>query len=61
MQCRLAMRAKTNTLSSFTKKRNAEVSSNMEPIQEENKSNISNSNKKNLFENSNTEAQKGMI
>jgi hypothetical protein len=52
------MRAKSNSISSFTKKRNAEGSM-MEPIQEENKSNTSI--KKKWFEYSNTEAQKGMI
>jgi hypothetical protein len=52
------MRAKSNSISSFTKKRNAEGSM-MEPIQEENKSNTSI--KKKWFECSNTEAQKGMI
>ena len=52
------MRAKSNTFSSFTKKRNAEGSM-MEPIQEENKSNGSNTKK--CFEFSNLEAQKGMI
>lgn len=59
MQRRLAMRAKSNTISSFTKKRNAEGGSMMEPIQEENKSNVST--RKKWFEYSNTEAQKGMI
>jgi len=52
------MRAKSNTLSSFTKKRNAEGSM-MEAIQELSKSNCSI--KKKWFGCSNTEAQKGMI
>jgi hypothetical protein len=53
------MRAKSNSISSFTKKRNAEGGSIMEPIQEE--MNMSNGPKKTWFENTNTEAQKGMI
>jgi len=58
LQRRLEMRAKSNTYSSFTKKRNTDGGSLMEPIQEE--INISHQ-KKNWFETTNTEAQKGMI
>ena len=54
MQRRMALRAKSNTFSSFNKMRNAEGGSIMEPIQEE--INTSNANKKNWFENQNTEA-----
>lgn len=53
MQRRMEMRAKSNTYSSFTKKRNAEGGSVMEPIQEE--INLSGQ-KRNWFDSSNTEA-----